>query len=190
MNKLVTELQQGQFGFLHDFHAERSAGYLEKLKEKLGDKVIDVAKGMEIDRFTLYRWHLQRTMNLISALEEEFGKEVREVIIEHDRNNAIEEGKALATRLGSNSLEGVVNHFSGGCEERIIERSENEVLIKGTGCYSGAIGCEMAEKDLAYDIHCGLDKYFVEGYNSELGCEIVKAIMKGDEYCLHRIYKK
>jgi len=190
MIKSVSKLQENQFGFLHDFHTERTAGILQELQERLGDEVIDVVEKVEIDRYSLYRWHLMRTIDMLNAVENKFGPQVMDIVVEYEISKEKERAMEKAKELGSNTLEDIIPYFTGGNNDRVVEKNENEVFIKTKGCLSGKIVCELGKCNMLYDLHCGLDKHFVESFNNELGCEVVKAIMEGNDYCLHRIYKK
>lgn len=190
MSISVSELQKNQFGFLHDFHSERTAGIITAIQDKLGDEVIDTLEKADIDRYGLYRWHLERTISMLTALQDKFGPKVMDIVYEYEASEARKQGANRAKNLGKNSLDDIIPIFSGGDNDRIIEKSEDEVFIKGTCCYAGKIACELGKSHMLYNLHCGLDKYLVEGFNNELGCEIIKSIMEGDEYCIHRIYKK
>lgn len=190
MSISVSELQKNQFGFLHEYHTERTAGILEVLQARLGDDVIDTLENADIDRYGLYRWHLERTISMLNTLENKFGSEVMDIVLEYEISKEKERGSKLAKDLCKNSLEDIIPLFTGGNNDRVVEKNENEVLIKTTGCLSGKIVCELDKCHMLYKLHCGLDKYFVEGFNNELGMEIIKTIMEGDDCCLHRIYKK
>jgi hypothetical protein len=190
MSKSVLELQKNQFGFLHEYHTERTAGILEALQARLGDEVIQTIENADIDRYGLYRWHLERTVNMLNALENKFGPQVMDIVLEYEISKQKEKGFKLAKELGKNSLEDIIPYFTGGNNDSVVEENENEVLIKTTGCLSGKIVSELGKYDMLYNLHCGLDKYFIEGFNNELGCEIIKTIMEGSDCCLHRIYKK
>lgn len=190
MSKTVLELQKEQFGFLHEYHCKRTEGIIEALQAKLGDEVIEILEKVDIDRYGLYRWHLERTITMLNTLEDKFGPKVMDIVLEYEISNQMENGMNSAKDLGKNSLEDIIPYFTGGNNDRIIEKNENEVLIKTTGCLSGKIVSELDKCNMLYNLHCGLDKYFVEGFNNELGCKIIKTIMKGDDCCLHKIYKK
>jgi len=190
MSISISELQKNQFGFVHDFHTERTAGIIEALQDKLGDEVIDTLKEADIDRYSLYKWHLERTANLIELLQDKFGPKVMDIVLEYERSSARERGINDRNELEKNSLEDIISHFTSGDSSRIVEKNENEVFIKTSVCFAGKGACELGKSNVLYNLHCGLDKYFVEGFNNELGCEIVKSIMNGDDYCIHRIYKK
>jgi len=190
MNISISELQKNQFGFVHDFHTERTAGIIEALQGKLGDEVIDTLKKADIDRYSLYKWHLERTANLLELLQDKFGPKVMEIVLEYERSSARERGINDGKELNKNSLEDIISHFTSGDNNRIVEKNENEVFIKTSVCFAGKGAYELGKSNDLYNLHCGLDKYFVEGFNNELGCEVVKSIMNGDDYCLHRIYKK
>lgn len=190
MSISVSELQKNQFGFLHDFHTERTANMLGVLQEKLGDGVIDTLEKVDIDRYNLYRWHLERTIVMLNTLQDKFGPKVMDIVLEYERVHAVKRGITHAKNLEKNSLEDIIPLFTCGDNDRVVEKNENEVFIKTTDCFAGKIACELGKSHILYNLHCGLDKYFVEGFNNELECEIIKSIMEGNEYCLHKIYKK
>lgn len=101
---------------------------------------------VDIDKYGLYGWHLERTTIMLDALQDKFGSKIMDIVLEYEISKRIEDGINQAKKLGKSHM--------------------------------------------LYNLHCGLDKYFVQGFNNELGCEVIKSIMEGHEYCIHRIYKK
>jgi hypothetical protein len=190
MNKEIEEILKRQFNFMHEYHCERTADILEMLKDNLGEEVLKVVEKAPVNKYGLYRWHLERLVALLDLLTESYGAEVLDLIVGLERSKAKEQGRRDAERLGANSLQDITSYFTGGDRDRIVKESENEVLIKNIGCLSGRIVAELGRVNLLYDLHCGLDNYYVEGFNKELGCEIIKTIMEGQECCLHRVFKK
>lgn len=190
MSEPVKELQQNLFGGLHDFHVESTAAWIDAVRQKHGDEVLDVIKEKGADTYGLYRWHIERTLSWIDALTNEYGSTIVDTIVNKHRADRYEQGSKLAEELGKNSLEDIIPFFSYGKSENIIEKDNNQVLIKATGCLAGKIAYDIDRSEMIYALHCNLDKDFVEGFNSNLGCEVIQTLMDGHDCCIHRIYVK
>lgn len=190
MSEPVKELQQYLFGGIHDFHAERTATWIDAVCQKLGNEVLDVISKKGVDTYGLYRWHIERTLLWIDALTNEYGSTIVDIIVNKHRTERYEQGSKLAEELGKNSLEDIIPFFSYGNNENIIEKDNKQVFIKATGCLAGKIACDIDRSEMIYALHCNLDKDFVEGFNSNLGCEIIQTLINGHDCCIHRIYVK
>ena len=64
------------------------------------------------------------------------------------------------------------------------------VIVKSTGCLVGRIASHISRKDILYNLHCNCDKDFVEGFNCNLGCEVMQTIIDGHDCCIHRLFLK
>ena len=190
MSALVKELQQNLFGGLHDFHTERTATWIEAVREELGDGVLEVLEEKGADLYGLYRWHLERSLGIINALTEKYGEQAMDIIRKKQLQDRYEQGAQIAKELGKNSLEDVIPFFTGGNRENIIERNDTQVFIKSTGCLAGRIAFDINRGDMVYALHCATDPSFTEGFNSKLGCEVVQTLMDGHDCCIHRVYVK
>ena len=190
MGDSVEELHQSLFGGLHDFHIERTTAWLKAVHEELGDDVLKVIEEKGVDIYGLYRWHLERTLSWIDALTEVYGSDVVNIIIEKHRADRREQGAQLAKNLEKNSLDDIVPFFSHGNEENIIEKNDKYVLIKTTGCLAGKVACDINRAEMVYALHCALDEDFTEGFNNQLGCEVIQTLMEGYDCCIHKIYVK
>lgn len=186
----IREIQKNQFGGLHDFHTERTASMLEALQDEFGDEIVKVLEDIDIDKYGLYRWHLERTLSIIDTLSEKIGSEVVDSVIKRQETLRREQGTILANELSKNTLDDIIPFFTGGNIENIIEKSDTDVLIKTTGCLVGRVAYDINKGEEIYALHCNTDKDFVEGFNSKLGCEVVKTLIEGNDCCIHRIYIK
>lgn len=190
MSELVKEFQKNIFGGLHDFHTERTETWIDAVREKFGDETLSVIREKGVDTYGLYRWHLERTLSWIDALTDAYGSDVVNIIIDKNREERRQQGAQFAKQLGKNSLEDIIPAFSYGNSENIIEKNDKQVIIKSTGCLAGKIACDIDRSNMVYALHCALDKDFTEGFNCELGCEVIQTLMDGHECCIHRIYVK
>lgn len=182
------KLQMQQFGFLNDFHATRTQAILELLMDSHGDEVIRVTEAQPIDRYNLYYWHTKRFSELLDCLEDAFGEDAITRIVAHAEGQEEENGRKLGNS-SNHSFQKLIDHFTGGCDERIIEDTENYVLIKTDVCFAGLIACQMNKSTQLFPHHCGLDYAFVRGFDENIQLDIEKTILNGDAYCLHRIWK-
>ena len=190
MDNRITELQYGLFGGLHDFHTERTALWLDTVREELGDDVLKVIQKTGIDTYGLYRWHLERTLSWIDTLAEQLNSDVMNIIVNKHRSDRREQGERLAKELGKNSLEDIIPFFSHGITENVIEKDEKHALIKSVGCQAGKIAYDINKGKMVYALHCDLDKDFTEGFNDKLGCEVIQTLIDGHECCIHKIFVK
>ncbi len=190
MSVNVREFQQNLFGGLHDFHTERTAVWLEAVCDELGGEVLELLREKGADYYGLYRWHLERTLGMIDALSEKYGEEAVNIIRQKQLRDRYEQGVQLAKELGSNTIDDYIAFSSGGNQDNILSRSENEAFIKSTGCLAGKIAHDINRGDMVYSLHCATDPTFVRGFNSNLGCEVVQTLMDGHDCCIHRVYVK
>jgi hypothetical protein len=190
MDNKVVELQQNLFGWLHDFHVDRNGMWIDVLREKLGDEVLKIIEEKGVDKYGLYRWHLEMLVNIIETLTEKYGSQVMDIICEKQSQIRYENGVKCAEESGENSLENIIPLFTGGNDDNIIEKSDKQVLIKSTGCLPGRIAYDINKADIIYKLHCGTDPIFTKGFNENLCCEVVQTLMDGHDCCIHRIYVK
>ena len=190
MSTLVNEVQYNMFGGLHDFHTERTEVWIDAVREKFGDETLRVIQEKGVDTYGLYRWHLERTLLMIDSLANAFGSEVIDIILNKTRLDRQEQGAQFAKELGRNTLEDIIPAFTHGNDKNIIEKDDKHVLIRTTECLVGKIAYDINRSELVYALHCNLDEYFVQGFNSKLGCEVIQTIVDGHDCCVHRIYVK
>lgn len=184
----IKELQFRKFDFLNKFHFERTESILEDLADEYGEEIIHIADKQSINLYDLYRWHTVRYVDFLENLKLNFGEEIIRKIIANEMKKEEMRGKELF-ESGSGEFDLLVNHFTGGCAERVIEENEHFVIIKTGQCFAGKIGYDLGKSEMLYPHHCGLDQAFVKGFNSECKIEIQKSILCGDAYCLHKIWK-
>ena len=103
MNNCIVELQQKLFGWLHDFHVERNGMWIDVLREKLGDEVLTIIEEKGVDKYGLYRWHLEILVGIIETLTEKYGNQVLDIICENQSCIRHENGVKCAEELGKNS---------------------------------------------------------------------------------------
>jgi hypothetical protein len=190
MQNSIFELQEKQFGGIHNFHTERTANIIDAVYEVFGEDTITILDKAGVDSYGLFRWHIERTLSILDTLEEAFGQNIFDIVLKRESSSRYEEGKRLAEQLGSNTINDIIPFFTGGHEENIIEKNDRMVIVKSTGCLVGRIAYELDRNETLYSLHCGCDKDFVEGFNCNLGCEVLQTIMDGNECCIHRIFMK
>jgi hypothetical protein len=132
----------------------------------------------------------RRTLSIIDTLKEVYGPALADVVFKKEAFTRREEGKRIADELGRNSLEDIIPFFTGGNTDNIIERNDKQVLVKSTGCLAGRIAYDIDRSEMVYALHCNNDKDFVDGFNCNLGCEVVQTLMDGHDCCIHRVYVK
>ena len=190
MDNRVPELQQELYGWLNEFHNERNGIWIDTLRKKFGDDVLDIIK-TSVDKYGLYRWHLETLIKMLELLAEKYGEQIYEIVYEKQRSDRYEQGKQLAKEKGSNTLKDLTNVFTGGDDTKIIEKGDGYVLIKsGMNCLPGRIAYDIKKKDIIYNLHCGTDSVLTKGFNENLCCELVQTRMDGNDYCIHKIYIK
>ena len=145
MNNIIDDLQEKQFGRLHNFLSNLSFELIEALQNKYGEDIIAIIEKVNIDHIGLYRWHLQRILSIIDTLKATYGEEVEDIAEDKIALNRYNEGAKLAQNLGKNSLDDLIPSFTFGNNENIIERKDNEVIIKSNGCPAGKIACDLGK---------------------------------------------
>ncbi len=184
----INQLQEKLFGGLHNFHTERTAMLLEVLQEKFGDEVLDIVEKVDIDLYGLYYWHLKRTVNVIVALKNKYGESLIDEVAKTQNAIRYNQGKQLALQLPNNSLEDIIPFFTFGHDDWVTEKTNEYAIIKTPKCMIGDIINSIDNSNIAYCMHCGTDKYFTEGFNSCLSCDVIQSIAEGYDCCIHRIY--
>lgn len=190
MQKIILELQEKQFGGMHNFHTERTANIMEAIYEAFGEEAINLLEKSDVDFYGLFRWHLERTLSIVDTLNKAYGQTAIDIILKEESHSRLEEGKRIANTLGKNTLDDIIPFFSNGNSDNIIERNDSMALVKSTGCLVGRIASDLNRKNILYGLHCNCDKDFVEGFNCNLGCDVVQTIMDGHDCCIHRIFRK
>ena len=190
MQNKISMVQEKQFGYMHKFHTERTANIMEAVYEVFGEDTINILDRTSINFYGLFRWHIERTLTIIDTLKDVYGSAIIDIVLKSESLSRQEEGKRLADKLGTNDIDGIIPLFSGGNEENVIKKNDRMSLVKSTGCLVGKIANDVNRKEILYLLHCNCDKDFVEGYNCNLGCEVVQTIMDGYECCIHKFFWK
>jgi len=190
MQNNILELQEKQFGRMHDFHTERTANIIEAIYEVFGGEAINILDKSGVDFYGLFRWHIERTLSIIDTLKVVYGPTLVDIVLKRESYARNEEGKRIANKLGKNEIDDIIPFFSGGDNENILEKNERMTMVKSTGCLIGKIASHINRKEMLYSLHCNCDKNFVEGFNCNLGCEVVQTIMDGHDCCIHRIFMR
>lgn len=184
----ITQLQSNQFDYLHEFHKERTQSILEDLCHKFGDAILDVASQQKIDRYGLYEWHTLRYVEFLENLKSHYGQEIIDQIVAKQMEKEEESGRACAAKW-NHEFRSLVEHFTGGDSTRVVEETDEYVMIITDECYAGRIAYRHSKEALLYPHHCGLDQAFVKGFNEKIALEIPQTILQGADYCLHKIWK-
>ncbi len=185
----IKKLQAAKFGNLNDFQTNRTQTLLEELFDEYGETLISAVEKQSIDLYGLYQWHTQRYVDFLGNLKEHFGQEILDKVTAIEMKKEEEQGRAFAAKSGQ-TFQSLVSHFTGGCDDRVIEENDEYVLVKTGECFAGRIAQKMGKAEMLYPHHCGLDMAFVKGFDPTLRLEIQKTIMDGDGYCLHKIWKQ
>lgn len=138
--------------------------------------------------------HLQDTARLLDALKERFGGEVEEIVDRFTSKKAHKDGEELARKLGSNTIEDIVqelwvNSLPLGLEYT-SEEKEDGLQMKCTKCYVCDTVKRLGVGDWGYHLFCVGDPSFVEGFNPKIGFIRTKSIMEGHDCCNHFFYMK
>jgi hypothetical protein len=190
MQNIILEIQEKQFGRMHNFHTERTANIMEAIYAVYGEEAINILEKSNVDFYGLFRWHIERTLSIVDTLNKTYGQTAVDIILKEESQSRREEGKRLASTLEKNTLGDIIPFFSNGNSENILEINDNMALVKSTGCLVGRMASDINRNEMLYDLHCNCDKDFVEGFNCNLSCEVVQTIMDGHDCCIHRIFRK
>ena len=128
-------------------------------------------------------------MPVLSALGDEFGRErvfeiARKVIVEVAR----EQGKALAERMGGDSL----GHFATALEEwkkgdayrmDVLEQTEEKLSFNVTRCRYAEMYRALGIPEVGALLSCNRDFSLVEGFNSKVKLTRTQTVMEGASHC-------
>ena len=128
-------------------------------------------------------------MPVLSALGDEFGRErvfeiARKVIVEVAR----EQGKALAERMGGDSL----GHFATALEDwkkgdayrmDVLEQTEEKLSFNVTRCRYAEMYRALGIPEVGALLSCNRDFSLVEGFNSKVKLTRTQTVMEGASHC-------
>jgi hypothetical protein len=110
-----------------------------------------------------------------------------ENVIGQFNKDLYERGVQFAKERGSNSLETLTELYTGGDINRVIKNGVDEVYVKNENCIVNNFSNISNEND---NYRCGCDNSLVEGFNINLGCEVIRSVESGCNLCIHRLYIK
>lgn len=128
-------------------------------------------------------------MPVLSALGEEFGRErvfeiARKVIVEVAR----EQGKALAERMGGDSL----GHLAAALEDwkkgdayrmDVLEQTEERFSFNVTRCRYAEMYRALGIPEVGALLSCNRDFSLVEGFNPDVQLTRTQTVMEGASHC-------
>jgi hypothetical protein len=128
-------------------------------------------------------------MPVLSALGDEFGREkvfeiARRIIVDVAR----EQGKALAERMGGDSL----GHFATALEDwkkgdayrmDVLERSEEKLSFNVTRCRYAEMYRALGIPEVGALLSCNRDFSLVEGFNPDVKLTRTQTVMEGASHC-------
>ncbi len=128
-------------------------------------------------------------MPVLSALGEEFGRErvfeiARKVIVEVAR----EQGKALAERMGGDSL----GQFAAALEDwkkgdayrmDVLEQTEEKFSFNVTRCRYAEMYRALGIPEVGALLSCNRDFSLVEGFNPDVQLTRTQTVMEGASHC-------
>jgi predicted hydrocarbon binding protein len=128
-------------------------------------------------------------MPVLSALGDEFGRErvfeiARKVIVEVAR----EQGKALAERMGGDSLD----HFATALEDwkkgdayrmDLLEQTEEKLSFNVTRCRYAEMYRALGIPEVGALLSCNRDFSLVEGFNPDVKLTRTQTVMEGASHC-------
>ena len=128
-------------------------------------------------------------MPVLSALGDEFGREkvfeiARRIIVDVAR----EQGKALAERMGGDSL----GHFATALEDwkkgdayrmDVLEQSEEKLSFNVTRCRYAEMYRALGIPEVGALLSCNRDFSLVEGFNPDVKLTRTQTVMEGASHC-------
>ena len=128
-------------------------------------------------------------MPVLSALGDEFGRErvfevARKVIVEVAR----EQGKALAERMGGDSL----GHLAAALEDwkkgdayrmEVLEQTEEKLSFDVTRCRYAEMYRALGIPEVGALLSCNRDFSLVEGFNPDVKLTRTQTVMEGASHC-------
>lgn len=128
-------------------------------------------------------------MPVLSALGEEFGRErvfeiARKVIVEVAR----EQGKALAERMGGDSLghlDAALEDWKKGDAYRmdVLEQTEERFSFNVTRCRYAEMYRALGIPEVGALLSCNRDFSLVEGFNPDVQLTRTQTVMEGASHC-------
>ncbi|MBD3190876.1 MAG: hypothetical protein GF308_09545 [Candidatus Heimdallarchaeota archaeon] len=137
--------------------------------------------------------HFQEKVELVKALEKEFGSEVNDVVIEHVIDVHKKHWAKVAEKEGENGIPALLRTLwepMKGNFEFTYEEKDEGIQMDVTFCPLAKMAQELDEADWGFRFYCMSDYGIVEGFNPKIGFKRTKTLMEGDRCCDHFYFMK
>lgn len=139
--------------------------------------------------------HFVEKVQLLKALQQQYGDSVIETAMNTLADNVREEWQTIGELHGKNDIDELVHviweHFgkSGGFEFQ-VDHQPDGVQITCTKCPLADMARTIGEPEWGYRFYCATDPIMVEAFNPNIGLRRTKTLMEGHECCNHFYYYK
>lgn len=137
----------------------------------------------------VHRFHMRDKIDLLNALENAFGPEVKTIVEKAEGEKAREEWRTIAHQTGKSTIEDLIALLWEPLRQKGFEFSVEEkpdgVQMRCTRCPIFDMAKELGGTDWMYHHTCSVDPYIAEGFNERIKLVRTKTLMQGDPYCDH-----
>ncbi|MFC2134602.1 L-2-amino-thiazoline-4-carboxylic acid hydrolase [Bacteroidota bacterium] len=153
--------------------------------------IFDAELDNKITYRQLMRLRYRNSMNMMNALEKEFGKEKTIKFLKKATTERLTKlGQAQAKDSPDNSLNSYVDQFRGGYKntlnKEIVEDSEKAFELKVTECIWASTFLDAKMGDFGNAWICHGDYAWAQGFNPKIRMVRDKTLMQGHNCCNHR----
>jgi predicted ArsR family transcriptional regulator len=146
-------------------------------------------------RENMERQHLKDTAALLSALEEKFGPDVKNIVKAATTERTFKQWQEISAQADSHTVEDLMRILWEPLHTRkgyafTLEKQGNGVLLRCTSCPTHTMAKELGITGWASCLVCSGDPYIVKGFNDRIGFEHINKLMEGDDCCLQYYYMK
>lgn len=150
--------------------------------------------GKTIDRIRRRAIEARAVAPIIRAVERRIGlDEALALLMEVNRQEAFDRGRALALELGRSGIDELVEDVAGwgaggSMEMEVLERTANTFFFDVTRCPYFEAYRELGLEQYGVAFSCCRDEAFARGFNPRLRLERTRTIMEGSDRCDFRYY--
>ena len=131
---------------------------------------------------------------MLKFMKEHFGEEAYEIFVSAQGEGRRSHFRKLAEEIGDNSIRTLVKIIFESNNEQATEytmvETETGFQMNVTKCWPYKIAKRHGIMEQLFLTCCSCERFFVEGFNPNIGFKRTKTLMQGDECCDHFFYYK
>lgn len=128
--------------------------------------------------------------NELSALENELGDAVPEIVLRARAQQVEEEWRRIAQDSPRNDIQGLLDTLWKWVEDAgfqfTMERTDNTVQMKVSHCPIADMAKQIGQEKWGFHCYCCDDYSIVKGFNPKISFTRTKTLMEGHDCCDHR----